>query len=154
MNLKSLLHPSPARPGGKQRIFLPACMALVVAAAPLTAIAADAGGQAIPRFSHAITNAPGKSLVAVEVDYPPGGKSPSHRHADSAFIMAYVISGSIRSQVAGEPVHVYHAGQTWYEEPGAHHLVSENASKTRPARMLAVFVVDTRHGPLTTFDKH
>lgn len=121
-----------------------------VAAAP----AAKAEGSVQQVFDQPIANIPGKSLIAVEVDYPPGGTSPSHRHAGSAFIMAYVISGAIRSQVAGQPEHVYTAGQTWYEDPGAHHLVSANASQTEPAKMLAVFVVDTGHGPLTTFDAH
>lgn len=57
------------------------------------------------------TNADGKSMQAVTVSYPPGGKSAAHHHARSAFIMAYVISGAIRSQVEGEPARVYHAGE-------------------------------------------
>lgn len=98
------------------------------------------------------TNAPGKSMQAVTVSYPPGGKSAAHHHARSAFIMAYVISGAIRSQVEGEPARVYHAGETWRETPGAHHIVSENASATEPAELLAVFLVDTGDGPLSTDD--
>jgi quercetin dioxygenase-like cupin family protein len=72
-------------------------------------------------FSHPISNVPGKSLVAVEVLYPPGGASAPHRHSDSAFIYAYVVSGQIESQVEGQPEHIYHAGECWYETPGAHH---------------------------------
>ena len=98
------------------------------------------------------TNVPGKSLETVTVSYPPGGKSAAHHHAKSAFIMAYVISGAIRSQVEGEPARVYHAGETWSEAPGAHHTISENASATEPAELLAVFVLDTGDGPLTTND--
>ncbi|OBK13618.1 cupin domain-containing protein [Mycobacterium asiaticum] len=98
------------------------------------------------------TNIPGKSLEAVTVNYPPGAKSGPHHHARSAFIMAYVISGAIRSQVEGEPARVYHPGETWSEAPGAHHTVSENASATEPAELLAVFLVDTGDGPLTTDD--
>ncbi|MGS1116534.1 cupin domain-containing protein [Castellaniella sp. UC4442_H9] len=128
--------------------------AIALGATPLPSVAADASANGVAEvFNHAITNIPEKSLIAVEVNYKPGEKSPSHWHAKSAFIMAYVVSGSIRSQVEGEPVHVYKAGQTWYENPGAHHVVSENASQTEPAKLLAVFVVDTKHGPLTTFDK-
>ncbi|AKC39130.1 cupin 2 [Mycolicibacterium phlei] len=96
------------------------------------------------------TNVPGKSLISVTVSYPPGTKSMAHRHAKSAFIMAYVISGAIRSQVEGRPSRVYHAGETWYEDPGAHHTIGENASATEPAELLAVFLVDTGDGPLTT----
>jgi quercetin dioxygenase-like cupin family protein len=98
------------------------------------------------------TNVPGKSLVAETVSYPPGAKSVAHRHANSAFIMAYVIAGAIRSQVDGEQARVYHPGETWSEAPGAHHTISENASATEPAELLAVFLVDTGDGPLTTTD--
>lgn len=98
------------------------------------------------------TNVPGKSLEAVTVSYPPGAKSGAHHHAKSAFIMAYVISGAIRSQVEGEPARVYHAGETWREAPGAHHTISENASATESAELLAVFLLDTGDRPLTTDD--
>ena len=89
-----------------------------------------------------IPNLPGKRLVSHIVDYPPGASSAPHRHARSAFIYAYVLSGEIRSQVDGEPARVYRAGETWFESPGAHHRVSANASDTEPARLLAVLIVD------------
>ena len=89
-----------------------------------------------------IPNLPGKRLVTHIVDYPPGARSAAHRHARSAFIYAYVLTGAIRSQVDSEPVRVYRAGETWFERPGAHHRVSENASDTEPARLLAVLIVD------------
>lgn len=104
-------------------------------------------------FNQQISNIPGKSMIAVQVDYSPGEKSPAHWHENSSFIMAYVVSGAIRSQVAGEPVKVFQAGQSWFENPGAHHLISENASASAPARLLAVFVVDTAHAALTRFEK-
>jgi len=94
-----------------------------------------------PRTSP-IPNLPGKRLVTHIVDYPPGVRSAEHRHAGSAFILAYVVSGEIRSQVDDEPVRVYRAGETFFENPGAHHRVSENASDTKPARLLAVLIVD------------
>ncbi|SKH03323.1 cupin 2 [Mycobacteroides abscessus subsp. bolletii] len=98
------------------------------------------------------TNVPGKSLISVTVSYPPGTKSEAHHHAKSAFIMAYVVSGAIRSQVDAEPARVYHTGETWHEAPGAHHTISENASATEPAELLAVFLLDTGDGPLTLDD--
>jgi len=98
------------------------------------------------------TNVPGKSMKAVTVSYPPGAKSEPHHHAKSAFIMAYVTSGAIRSQVEGEPARVYHTGETWKELPGAHHTISDNASATEPAELVAVFLVDAGDGPLTTDD--
>ena len=69
-------------------------------------------------FESTIPNIPGKSLIALVVNYPPGAKSPSHRHAKSAFIFAYVVSGAIESQVNDEPKRVYRAGESWYENPG------------------------------------
>ena len=109
--------------------------------------------QVKPVFEHIIPNAQGKSMVAVIVSYPPGGKSPAHHHAQSAFIYAYVLSGAIRSQVGDEPAKVYRVGEGFYEVPGSHHRISENASDTEPASLLAVFVVDTNDNPLTTPDQ-
>jgi quercetin dioxygenase-like cupin family protein len=108
--------------------------------------------QVKPVFEHIIPNAQGKSMVAVIVSYPPGGKSPAHHHAQSAFIYAYVLSGAIRSQVGDEPAKVYRVGEGFYEVPGSHHRISENASDKEPASLLAVFVVDTNDNPLTTPD--
>lgn len=104
-----------------------------------------------PNFEQSIPNIPGKSLVAVEVEYPPGGASLPHVHAKSAFIYAYVVSGSIESKVNNGETRIYKAGQSWSEPPGASHSVSRNASKTEPAKLLAIFVVDTDDKELTTF---
>jgi quercetin dioxygenase-like cupin family protein len=128
-----------------------AIIAMLAAAA--SAAAAQSGVTVTPAYRHEIPNVPGKSLVAVVVSYAPGAKSPPHRHAASAFITAYVLSGAIRSQVDDEPVRVYRAGESWSERPGAHHKVSENASTTEPAQLLAVFVVDTAERTLTTPDR-
>ena len=103
-------------------------------------------------FEHVIPNTEGKSMVAVVVTYPPGGKSPVHHHARSAFIYAHVLSGAIRSQVGDEPAKVYQAGEGFYELPGSHHGISENASDREPASLLAVFVVDSKDRSLTTPD--
>ena len=104
-------------------------------------------------FKHAIPNIPGKSLAAFVVTYPPGGKSLPHLHAGSAFIYAYVLSGTIRSQVNDEPAKVYRVGEGFYELPGSHHKVSENASDREPASLLAVFIVDSQDNPLTIPDR-
>ena len=98
------------------------------------------------------TDIPGKSMEAVTVSYPAGARSAAHHHAKSALILAYVISGAIRSQLEGEPARVYTAGETWTEAPGAHHTISENASTAEPAELLAVFLLDTGDGPLTVDD--
>jgi quercetin dioxygenase-like cupin family protein len=106
-----------------------------------------------PAFAEAIANVPGKTMTALVVDYAPGGKSPSHRHGQ-AFVVGYVLSGAIRSQVNHGEERVYHAGEYWTEMPGAHHTVSENASTTEPAKLLAIFVADSKDKNLVTFDKN
>lgn len=110
-------------------------------------------GPVTPKLEHAISNLPGKSLVAVEVSFAPGEVSKPHHHARSAFIYAYVLSGTIRSQVEGEPARDYRAGESWYEAPGAHHIQAQNMSTSQPASLLAVFVVDSDDKTLTTPDK-
>jgi uncharacterized protein YbjT (DUF2867 family)/quercetin dioxygenase-like cupin family protein len=103
-------------------------------------------------YEHVLPNVPGKSIKGVLVEYQPGGSSPAHTHADSAFIYATVLEGAIRSQVNNGPVIVYRVGESFSEMPGDHHGVSANASETEPARLLAVFVVDTDEKNLTTND--
>jgi quercetin dioxygenase-like cupin family protein len=105
-----------------------------------------------PVAERRIPNVPGKRLVSLHVDYPPGVSSIPHRHAQSAFIYAYVVSGAIRSQVNDAPARIYRAGEWWFENPGSHHRVSANASDTEPARLLAVFIVDETEAQLTTPD--
>ena len=118
---------------------------------PAKASSFDFGGKNV--FDHAIPNAEGKSMVAILVNYPPGGTSPPHHHAPPAFIYAYVLSGAVRSQVNDEPVKTYQAGEGFYELPGARHRISENASDEHPATMLAVYVVDSKDKPLTAADE-
>jgi len=128
-------------------------LAAACAALSMPAAVSAHGGRSetvTPRFDQAIPNIPGKSLVAVEVDYAPGQASRPHTHAKSAFIFAYVISGEIESKVNDGETRIFKAGESWSEDPGAIHSISRNASKTRPAKLLAVFVVDSGDKALTT----
>jgi quercetin dioxygenase-like cupin family protein len=104
-------------------------------------------------YDHALPNVPGKSIKGVLVEYAPGGSSPAHTHPSSAFIYATVLEGEIKSQVNNGPVKVYRAGENFSENPGDRHGVSANASTTKPARLLAVFVVDSSEKNLTTYAK-
>jgi quercetin dioxygenase-like cupin family protein len=104
-------------------------------------------------FDHVLPNVPGKSMRGVLVEYKPGGSSAAHIHPHSAFIYATVLEGAIRSQVNDGPEKVYRAGESFAELPGDHHGVSANASDTEPARLLAVFVVDTDETNLVIDDK-
>ena len=130
--------------------FVGAAFAAMAIAITAPVAAHDAGDKVTRNFQQAIPNIPGKSLIAVVVDYPPGGASVPHTHAKSSFIYAYVISGSIESKVNDGPTRVYKAGESWAELPGARHTIGRNASTTEPAKLLAVFVVDTDDKELTT----
>jgi len=128
-----------------------------------TALAAAIGGTAVGHdggdakvtivYDQKLPNVPGKSMKGVLVEYAPGGTSPAHTHPNSAFIYATVLEGAIRSKVNDGPVTTYRAGESFSEFPGDHHAVSENASKTKPARLLAVFVVDSDEQHITIDDK-
>ena len=126
--------------------------ALIVSAASADDMPADESKVTLV-FDHALPNVPGKSMKGVLVEYQPGGSNPAHTHPDSAFIYATVLEGAIRSKVNDGPEKVYRPGESWAEVPGDHHAVSANASDTQPARLLAVFVVDTDEKNLVTNDK-
>jgi len=94
-----------------------------------------AGQEAIrPVMQQAIPELPGKVVRMVTVSYQPGQASDAHMHPGSVF--AYVIRGSVISQLEGQPPRTYRQGEGWYETPGIHHLVSRNASRTEPATLL------------------
>jgi quercetin dioxygenase-like cupin family protein len=120
-------------------------------AEPLCAVSDPAGSPldtVEPIGSYALPNVPGKRVTIVRVFYGPGGFTRAHRHAGS--VTAYISKGEIRSQLAGGPVEIFKVGQSFFEPPGATHLVSANASNTEPAELIAVFVAD-EGAQLTTF---
>ncbi|HEY0793083.1 MAG TPA: cupin domain-containing protein [Chthoniobacterales bacterium] len=104
-----------------------------------------------PAFAHTLANVTGRVLTALVVTYPPGGKTPPHRHGQ-AFVIGYVLEGAIRSRIDNGNAQVFHAGESWTENPGVHHIVSENASGTKPAKLLAVFIADATQKDLVTLD--
>ena len=126
---------------------------LLVATLPLGSVLADCPKEKNLKttlvYHHELPNVPGKSIKAVLVEYGPGGCTPAHTHPKSAFIYATVLEGAIRSQVNDGPVATYKAGESFSELPGDRHSVSANASETQPAKLLAVFVVDTNETELT-----
>jgi quercetin dioxygenase-like cupin family protein len=127
---------------------------LLVATLPFGSVLAEAPKSKNARvtlvYQHELPNVPGKSIKGVLVEYGPGGYSAGHTHAKSAFIYATVLKGAIRSQVNDGPVAIYETGESFSELPGDRHGVSANASDTEPAKLLAVFVVDTSETELTT----
>jgi quercetin dioxygenase-like cupin family protein len=95
-----------------------------------------------PLFEQALPNVPGKTFTSAIVTFPPAARAVPHRHGD-AFVYAYVLEGTVSSQLEGQPAHVYHRGENWSEPPGAHHLATENTSPTEPAKLLVVFIATT-----------
>jgi quercetin dioxygenase-like cupin family protein len=144
---------SPARRAAKALPVLVVAAGLALAADPPGRAARPGEGATEKQILSAkLPNVPGKTLTVVEVDYDPGGFSAPHRHPASGFVFAYVLSGTIRSQVEGEPLGVYSAGQSWTEPPDSHHIVSANASKIEPARLIA-FVIADDGVQATVYDK-
>jgi quercetin dioxygenase-like cupin family protein len=111
------------------------------------------GAKVTEVYDHALPDVPGKSVKGVLVEYEPGGYSSAHTHAKSALIYATVLEGAIKSAVNGGEVKTFTKGMNFTELPGDRHDVSANASKTKPAKLLAVFVVDTEDKELTTPQK-
>jgi quercetin dioxygenase-like cupin family protein len=133
-----------------KRVLCVLLLATLPSGTALAAAPASKNAKVTLVYQHELPNCPGKSIKGVLVEYGPGGYSPGHTHPRSAFIYATVLEGAIRSQVNNGPVTTYTAGQSFSELPGDIHRVSANASETAPARLLAVFVVDTNEGNLTT----
>ena len=93
-----------------------------------------------PVMSRELTDIPGKEVLMITVEYPPGGSDPVHRHDAHGFI--YVLEGSVVMQVKGGQEAILTPGQTFYEGPDDVHVVGRNASTTRPAKMLVILVKD------------
>lgn len=99
-----------------------------------------------PLIDKVLAGAPEKELLMLTVQYLPGGASLPHRHDAQVFV--YVLEGKVLMQVEGSTVVTLHRGQTFYEGPGDVHVVSANASKTTPAKIL-VFMVKDKSAPAT-----
>jgi quercetin dioxygenase-like cupin family protein len=114
----------------------------------VSAHAADAPKDATvnPLLTQDLPDVPGKEVLMLTVEYPPGGSSKAHRHNADVFV--YVLEGAIVMQVDGAPAVTLTAGQTFHERPTDVHRVSANASKTAPARFI-VFIVKDKGKPTT-----
>jgi quercetin dioxygenase-like cupin family protein len=91
-------------------------------------------------MSKDLTDNPGKEVLMITVEYPPGGSDPIHRHNAQAFV--YVLEGSIVMQVKSGKQVTLTPGQTFYEGPDDVHVVGRNASRTKPAKFLVVLIKD------------
>jgi len=137
--------------------FRAARAALVPAALAALALSAIAGGAAAsdavvaPLITRDLVGMPGKEVTMETVEYAPGGKSPPHRHHAQVFV--YVLEGAVRMQVQGSPAVTLAPGGTFYEGPDDLHVVSENASPTKPAKFLVVMVKDKAIGAGAEIDE-
>ena len=100
---------------------------------------APPAAAAPPVFVHDLPNVSldGWEVTVSHVDYPPGRVGNAHHHA--GFVLAYVLEGAVVTRISGQgPERTYTVGQMFYEQPGATHEVSKNASQTQPAKLLAM----------------
>jgi quercetin dioxygenase-like cupin family protein len=93
-----------------------------------------------PLTSKDLPEFPGKEVLMITVEYPPGSVDPIHRHNADAFV--YVLEGSIIMRVKGGKEVTLTPGQTFYEGPNDVHVVGRNASSTRPAKFVVFFIKD------------
>jgi quercetin dioxygenase-like cupin family protein len=137
------------------KAFVMSVMALsILIAAPARA---QRGEPAKPLFSAALAEVPGKNLVVVELNFPPHPAPAStleqhargHHHPGSVYV--YVTQGTLRIGVEGQPVRELKTGESFFEPVGAHHIITESASPTEPARAIAVMLVPDG-APLVTPD--
>ena len=112
------------------------------------AAAAPPGPVVTTLMTQKLENEPGKEVLMLTVEYPPGGADPVHRHNAEALV--YVLEGSIVMGVNGAKPVTLTAGQTFHEGPDDIHTIGRNASDSKPAKLLAVFVADSDDKILTT----
>ncbi|KAI2848248.1 hypothetical protein CBS63078_405 [Aspergillus niger] len=103
-------------------------------------------------YAHKLINCPGKTIVGLRVEFPPNGSTPPHRHG-GASVSAYVVSGTLLNKMNEDPMKAIPAGGSWYEAPGCHHRISDNASSTEPATLMAVMVLDSEGSSSATAAK-
>ena len=139
MNTRTKLQSSTKSPADGWRNSAILAIFLLLSCAFASASAADEA-KVTELMTKALEDIPGKEVTMITVEYAPGGKDPVHRHNAATFV--YVLEGSIIMQMKGGEKVTLHAGQTFYEDPKGIHLVGENASKTKPAKFVALLVKD------------
>ncbi|HEV7777887.1 MAG TPA: cupin domain-containing protein [Luteibacter sp.] len=120
---------------------------LLLAAGSAVAQQAPPSALVSPLMTKALADYPGKEVLMITVDYPPGAVDPVHRHDAYGFI--YVLEGSIVMGVRGGKPVTLTAGQTFYEGPNDVHTIGRNASSTKPAKFL-VFLLKNANAPVLT----
>ena len=128
--------------------------ALTAAILPLLAMAASTANAQAPQsvnapvFQHDLPNLTMDDwqVTVSEITLPPGNVGTAHRHP--GFVLVYILDGAVVTKVSEQQEATYTTGQMFYEQPGATHEVSRNASATKPAKFLA-FIFAKKGLPLT-----
>jgi quercetin dioxygenase-like cupin family protein len=102
-------------------------------------------------MKEALADIPGREVVIITLDIPPGASSPPHRHPGH-HVFGYVLEGSYKIKVDQGPETVLTKGQTFHEAPGQLHAISANGSQTEPAKVLAFMIVESGK-PITVPEK-
>jgi quercetin dioxygenase-like cupin family protein len=135
---------------------IPACATSsrpAASSAPTATTAAQPPAETLtPLLAQALPNVAGKTFTSAIVAFPPKARAVPHRHGD-AFVYAYVLEGNVSSTLDDGPARIYHQGENWVEQPGTHHVATENTSQTEPAKLLVVFISTTGE-KLKTDDPH
>lgn len=120
-----------------RRDILAGALAMFAGAAAQAQNQAAQSGPA-PVFQHDLPNVTmdGWEVTVSVVDMPPGRDGRPHHHP--GFVLAYVLEGAIVTKISDQLETTYKTGQMFYEPPGSTHQVSRNASKTEPAKLLAM----------------
>jgi quercetin dioxygenase-like cupin family protein len=124
--------------------------AMAQQATPATTVATPAT-TVTALLKQALTDVPGREVMVITLDIPPGGGSPPHRHPGH-HVFGYVLEGSYKLKLDQGDEKILTKGQTFYEAPGQLHAVSANGSATEPAKVLAVIVAESGK-PVTVPEK-
>jgi quercetin dioxygenase-like cupin family protein len=149
--------PQQKRGGYDMRSFAPSLLSALTlsvtmsAAAPAMAQQAAPATTVTPLLKQVLADVPGREVMVITLDIPPGGGSAPHRHPGH-HVFGYVLEGSYKLKLDQGEEKILTKGQTFYEAPGQLHAVSANASATQPAKVLAVIVAESGK-PVTVPEK-
>lgn len=93
-------------------------------------------------YKYKLVNTTDKTILGLKVTFPPGSCTPPHTHHGAA-VAVHVLTGTVLNKMNDEPMVVLKAGESFFEAPGCRHRISDNASKTEEASILATMVIDT-----------
>ncbi|KAK4629707.1 hypothetical protein CLAFUW4_07666 [Fulvia fulva] len=93
-------------------------------------------------YKHKLQNTPGKSILGLRVDFPPGGDTPPHSH-HGASVSVVVLAGKVFNKMNDEPIEIFETNGSFYESPTCKHKVSANVSDSEPATILATMIMET-----------